>query len=259
MTISKGKTGPKSLTKNAPGGNAGAQGGASSKNDSAEEKTSRQLETKTSSLNGSANRNGGSQAGAVNLKRNQSGSAGVTQRVGKWHKLEEDMPLRRSMIQKIITLLKERKPNADDAWKKKLEDMARRLEDSLYRRASSLAQYSNVETLKKRLQEVAVNMSKRKQMQPRKIPLEKIDAQAIQHYAQKFDSAKREKFLSLPLMQQKEYIVKVIYRKHQLQLQRAQEQVRGANGKVDPVKLKQYQERRRAEIAKKRSSKKQFQ
>ena len=132
--------------------------------------------------------------------------------------------------------------------------MAQRLEDSLYRRASSLAQYSNVETLKKRLQEVAVNMSKRKQMQPRKIPLEKIDAQAIQHYAQKFDPERRKKFLSLPLMQQKEYIVKLIYRKHQLQLQRAQEQVRGANGKVDPVKLKQFKERRRAELLKQRAS-----
>ena len=135
MTISRGKTGPKSLTKNAQDGNAGSNAGASNANNSGEEKTSRQVETKTSSGNGSANRNGGLQAGAANHSRNQSASTGVTQRVGKWHKLEEDMPLRRSMIQKIIKLLKERKPNADDAWKKKLEDMAWRLEDSLYRRA----------------------------------------------------------------------------------------------------------------------------
>ena len=87
-----------------------------------------------------------------------------------------------------------------------------------------------------------------------KAKLEKIDAQVIQHYAQKFDSARRKKFLSLPLMQQKEYIVKLIYRKHQLQLQRAQEQVRGANGKVDPVKLQQFKERRRAELLKKRAN-----
>merc|ERR1711920_220249 len=49
---------------------------------------------------------------------------------------EADIPLRRRMIAKIVPLLQNRKPNAPKEWIVKLPDMARRLEDSMYRTAS---------------------------------------------------------------------------------------------------------------------------
>ncbi|KAG6961627.1 hypothetical protein JG688_00008984 [Phytophthora aleatoria] len=50
---------------------------------------------------------------------------------------ENDLPLRRKMIGKIVSLLQQRKPDAPAEWIRRLPDMARRLEDSLYRTAKN--------------------------------------------------------------------------------------------------------------------------
>lgn len=71
---------------------------------------------------------------------------------------EADLPQRRKIIAKIVGLLQQRKPDAPQEWVKKLPDMARRLEDSLYRDANSIENYSDITTLKERLQKLAVNM-----------------------------------------------------------------------------------------------------
>mmetsp|Transcript_19886 Transcript_19886/g.47390 ORF Transcript_19886/g.47390 Transcript_19886/m.47390 type:complete len:261 (+) Transcript_19886:606-1388(+) len=70
------------------------------------------------------------------------------------------------MIAKIVHLLQQRKPNAPPEWLKKLPQMAKRLEESLYRSAKSFAEYNDAGTLKMRLQQLAVNIGmKTKKMQ----------------------------------------------------------------------------------------------
>ena len=84
---------------------------------------------------------------------------------------EADLPVRRKMIAKIVSLLQQRKPDAPADWIKKLPDMARRLEDSLYRTATSIADYTEHSTLKNRLQSLAVTMGALKE-NPLKMPPE---------------------------------------------------------------------------------------
>ncbi|RHY04788.1 hypothetical protein DYB36_006934 [Aphanomyces astaci] len=74
---------------------------------------------------------------------------------------ESDVPLRRKMIAKIVSLLQQRKPDAPTEWIRRLPDMARRLEDSLYRTATGREVYGNFNTLKTRLQHLAVTMGAR--------------------------------------------------------------------------------------------------
>jgi hypothetical protein len=74
---------------------------------------------------------------------------------------ELDLPQRRKMITKIVSLLQQRKPNAPNDWVEKLPEIARRLEDSLYRTASSAEEYDNFNTLKHRLQQLALSMGTR--------------------------------------------------------------------------------------------------
>jgi len=70
------------------------------------------------------------------------------------------------MIANIVQLLKQRKPNAPSDWLKKLPQMAKRLEESLYRSAKSFAEYNDGSTLKQRLQQLAHNIGmKTKRMQ----------------------------------------------------------------------------------------------
>ena len=102
---------------------------------------------------------------------------------------KEDRDDRIQMIHQIVRLLRTKKPNAPASWLKKLpvilfflrsthvdsarkhthtQDMARRLEDTLYRHAISKEEYMNTKTLKLRLQDVARQMGarvKRKQAQ----------------------------------------------------------------------------------------------
>eukprot|EP00980_Cylindrotheca_fusiformis_P006205 scaffold1327_cov124-Cylindrotheca_fusiformis.AAC.9 len=84
---------------------------------------------------------------------------------GGWQS-DQDYQERRKMIAKIVHLLKQRKPNAPQDWLKKLPQMAKRLEESLYRSAKSFAEYNDANTLKQRLQQLAHNIGmKTKRMQ----------------------------------------------------------------------------------------------
>tara|TARA_B110000285_G_C15070602_1_gene587691 strand:- start:179 stop:481 length:303 start_codon:yes stop_codon:yes gene_type:complete len=72
----------------------------------------------------------------------------------------EDREDRVNMIHQIVALLQRakrasKKPDAPDDWFNKLPDLARRMEDTLYRSAKSKEQYVDVNSLKQRLQEVA--------------------------------------------------------------------------------------------------------
>jgi E1A/CREB-binding protein len=76
---------------------------------------------------------------------------------GGWQS-DKDYQERRKMIAKIVHLLQQRKPNAPQEWLKKLPQMAKRLEESLYRSARSFNEYNDANTLKQRLQQLAVNI-----------------------------------------------------------------------------------------------------
>ncbi|GKY91017.1 hypothetical protein MPSEU_000074500 [Mayamaea pseudoterrestris] len=84
---------------------------------------------------------------------------------GGWQS-DRDIQERRTMIAKIVHLLQQRKPNAPQEWLKKLPQMAKRLEESLYRSAKSFDEYNDASTLKNRLQQLAINIGmKTKKMQ----------------------------------------------------------------------------------------------
>jgi hypothetical protein len=74
-----------------------------------------------------------------------------------WHTLE-DAAIRCSMIERIVGLLQQRRPNATLDWQEKLPHMAKRLENELYQQAESVAEYSDPQTLKNRLQLLALSM-----------------------------------------------------------------------------------------------------
>ena len=81
---------------------------------------------------------------------------------GGWQS-DKDMNDRRAMIAKIVALLQQRKPNAPQEWLEKLPQMAKRLEESLYRTASSFDTYNDGSTLKSRLQQLAMNIGMKTQ------------------------------------------------------------------------------------------------
>lgn len=71
-----------------------------------------------------------------------------------------------SPISCSVQLLRQRKPNAPQEWLDKLPAMAKRLEESLYRSAPSFDAYNDINTLKQRLQQLAMNIgSKTRRMQ----------------------------------------------------------------------------------------------
>ncbi|KAH9255720.1 hypothetical protein BASA81_006114 [Batrachochytrium salamandrivorans] len=76
----------------------------------------------------------------------------------QWQNPEVDKPFRQAMIGRIYELLRMRKPDAEQDWLKRLPDMAKRLEDSLYRSATSLNEYDDENTLKARLQQIAQDL-----------------------------------------------------------------------------------------------------
>ena len=60
---------------------------------------------------------------------------------------------------KIVHFMKQRNPNASQEWIRKVQLIARRLEEYLYRTANSYDEYSDETTLKERIQQVAVRVS----------------------------------------------------------------------------------------------------
>jgi hypothetical protein len=74
-----------------------------------------------------------------------------------WH-TSEDVITRNNMIERIVGLLQQRRPNATPDWQEKLPHMAKRLENELYQQAESVDEYSDPLTLKNRLQLLALSM-----------------------------------------------------------------------------------------------------
>ena len=74
-----------------------------------------------------------------------------------WH-TAEDQSTRASMIDRIVGLLQQRRPNATPDLQEKLPLMAKRLENELYMQAETLAEYSDPYTLKNRLSQLALSM-----------------------------------------------------------------------------------------------------
>ena len=83
-----------------------------------------------------------------------------------WH-LPDHRIMRENMVEEIVKLLKSRRPNANDNWHEKLPQMAKRLEEALYFEANSFDDYADKNTLKQRLQQLAITMGGSKAQQPR--------------------------------------------------------------------------------------------
>ena len=77
----------------------------------------------------------------------------------KWQSKEDEDDSQDDSSDRTIASNEETERSA--SWLKKLRDMARRLEDTLYRHAKSKEEYMNAKTLKMRLQEVARRMGAR--------------------------------------------------------------------------------------------------
>ena len=82
-----------------------------------------------------------------------------------WYFQDLHLQERRIMITNIARLLQARKPNATADWMQCLPQMARRLEDSLFRSATSFEEYRDTSTLKKRLQAMAIAIGLRLRQQ----------------------------------------------------------------------------------------------
>jgi len=109
-----------------------------------------------------------------------------------WHLNKEDLPMRRTMITQLVHLLQKRKPHAPPEWLKKIPDMARRLEDSLYRSASSKDMYTNMQTLKQRLHGVAQTYQKQRVTRPAK-----VGGQSSQSAQQKIHNSSNQRASSM--------------------------------------------------------------
>lgn len=82
-----------------------------------------------------------------------------------WHS-QSDIPRRRDLINEVIRLFQQRRPNIAKEWQKKLPDFVRRLESALYQSAPSLEAYQDQTTLEQRLQTVARKMMMRNPRTP---------------------------------------------------------------------------------------------
>ena len=109
--------------------------------------------------------NGGARNASSDGSSNPSSSSGEAgQRQERrlpskpWHNTEADEPDRNSLAQHIVELLKLRRPNDNGSWQDKLPQMAKRLDDALYFSANSKAEYIDRNTLKTRLQQLALAM-----------------------------------------------------------------------------------------------------
>jgi E1A/CREB-binding protein len=78
---------------------------------------------------------------------------------GNWQS-DNDTPHRREMIQHILKLLKKDKNGSPESMNK-LPQMAKQLEVSLYRNARSFEAYMDMATLKQRLQQIAMEVSRK--------------------------------------------------------------------------------------------------
>eukprot|EP00595_Chromulina_sp_UTEXLB2642_P000207 CAMPEP_0196761116 /NCGR_PEP_ID=MMETSP1095-20130614/243_1 /TAXON_ID=96789 ORGANISM="Chromulina nebulosa, Strain UTEXLB2642" /NCGR_SAMPLE_ID=MMETSP1095 /ASSEMBLY_ACC=CAM_ASM_000446 /LENGTH=1717 /DNA_ID=CAMNT_0042110239 /DNA_START=347 /DNA_END=5501 /DNA_ORIENTATION=- len=95
------------------------------------------------------------QSQIVGTTSNGIGNSKIMKR--QWHSPDHTQT-RNSMVERIISLLKQRRPNATEDWHEKLPHMAKRLEEALYGQAEQLNEYADHATLKTRLQQLALSM-----------------------------------------------------------------------------------------------------
>jgi len=93
---------------------------------------------------------------ATMMNSNMNSSGGMN---GSWQ-TDRDTQHRRDMIQHIVKMLKKDR-NGSPEWLSKLPQMAKQLEVSLYRNARSFEAYTDMNTLKQRLQQIAAEVSKK--------------------------------------------------------------------------------------------------
>jgi hypothetical protein len=151
----------------------------------------------------------------------QNGRSSSTTQRRTWHS-SSDIDTRRRMIHRIVEMLKAKKPNADETWTKKLPDMARRLEESLYKSAPSKEGYEDTSTLKARLQQVASSMTRRSSS-GQQVDRHKIDRRYFQHMLQGLTSERRKQFLSLDKETQKKHFVTWMKRKREYEIKKKAE------------------------------------
>lgn len=166
---------------------------------------------------------------------------------GGWQS-DKDYQERRKMIGKIVLLLQQRKPNAPQEWLKKLPQMAKRLEESLYRSAKSFAEYNDAGTLKQRLQQLAVNIGmKTKKMQQDQIMQ---NQQKLQHQVQQQQSASQQHQPQQPLfVQQQQQIAQPVNGQQQLQPSRQQVTARPQQAVQQQVQLQGAPQQRMVNMA----------
>lgn len=103
-----------------------------------------------------------------NNNNNNNNSRNTSSR--SWHSNEHNQ-VRETVAEEIVKILKSRKPNAGEGWNDKLPHMAKRLEDALYHEALTYEEYADRNTLKQRLQQLALTMgNKNSQNKPSNQP-----------------------------------------------------------------------------------------
>eukprot|EP00803_Ostreobium_quekettii_P011483 evm.model.scf_761.8 EVM.evm.TU.scf_761.8 scf_761:49828-50667(-) len=79
---------------------------------------------------------------------------------------DPDASMRAHVSQEILLLFQRKKPNVIEEWGDKLPEFIRRLEVALYRMAGSVEEYTDANTLERRLQTVAEKLMQRVQRGP---------------------------------------------------------------------------------------------
>jgi hypothetical protein len=91
-----------------------------------------------------------------------------------------------------VGMLQARKPNAPNDWVKKVPDMARRLEHALYCIALSAEEHGNVDTLRNRLEQLAIRLAARGVHQKKPQQLQDDGERRIELADEKRRGAERE-------------------------------------------------------------------
>ncbi|KAG5186123.1 hypothetical protein JKP88DRAFT_155673, partial [Tribonema minus] len=87
-------------------------------------------------------------------ERNQQRMTHLTSR---WQS-NQDRAHRRKILSRVVLYLQQRKPNARPEWIREVPRTAQRLENSLYRKAATFAEYNDMKTLHARLQQLALRL-----------------------------------------------------------------------------------------------------
>ncbi|KAJ7544850.1 hypothetical protein O6H91_09G096200 [Diphasiastrum complanatum] len=92
----------------------------------------------------------------------QNGNSLQSSSIGGWRKTwqtDADVSVRRIILENIYRIFQKRKPQVTPEWQQKLPDFVKRVEEQLYRDASSKEEYNDLKTLEQRLQSVAKRLN----------------------------------------------------------------------------------------------------